>query len=221
MTIQLSCVRLSVVLVAFFGMRVGAQAPGKDPVDDAVEAFDKQIGIAKKQFDTSVQRSAETTVKRLTTLGENAARSKNDDFAARAFKEALRIDRNSSQARAFFQQRNKLDAVFTELTLEGHPLLLLAPDGREERAFYECMLGRYQSDRTWIAAVDDGDPGRWKYFQRDDSPARGGGNGRSQQWKVDELRRHRTFAGAGGWGVFVYGAGTLHQAQWTGVGRDS
>src|SRR5215212_164988 len=144
---------MAMVLAGVLTQAAHGQAGGKDPIEDAVEAFDKQIGIAKKQFDTSVARSADTTLKRLITLGDNAARNKNDDFASRAFKEALRIDRSSSQARSFFQQRNKLDAVLSELTLEWHPLVLLAPEGREERVFYECMLGKYQSDRTWIAAV--------------------------------------------------------------------
>jgi len=145
--------RAAMVLTLILAEAAYGQAGGKDQVEDAVEAFEKQVNLAKKQFDASVQRSADTTVKRLITLGDNAARNKNEDFAARAFKEVLRIDRSSSQARSFFQQRNKLDAVLSELTLEWHPLVLLAPEGREERVFYECMLGRYQSDRTWIAAV--------------------------------------------------------------------
>src|SRR5205807_9301164 len=91
--------------------------------------------------------------KRLIALGEGAARNKNDDFAGRAFKEALRIDRGNAPARSFFQQRNKLDAVLTQLTVEWQPLVLVAPEAREQQVFYECMLGRYQSDKNWIAAV--------------------------------------------------------------------
>jgi hypothetical protein len=129
-----------------------AQA-GKDPVEDAMEAFEKQVGVAKKQFDASVARNADSTIKRLVSLGEGAARNKNEDFAGRAFREVLRIDRNNAQARAFFTQRNKLDAVLTELTTEWRPLVLLAPEAREQQVFYECMLGRYQSDKKWVAGV--------------------------------------------------------------------
>jgi hypothetical protein len=147
--IQVSAVWLAALLSSVAGAQVG----GKDPVEDAVEAFDKQVGVAKKQFDASVGRTADNTVKRLISLGEGAARNKNEDFAARAFKEVLRIDRNNAQARAFFQQRNRLDGVLTELTVEWKPLVLVAPEARDQQVFYECMLGRYKCDRNWIAAV--------------------------------------------------------------------
>src|SRR6266699_2279171 len=106
------------VLVAMLPAVVLAQAGGKDPVEDAMEAFDKQVGVAKKQFDSSVARSADNTIKRLLALGDGAGRNKNDEFAARAYKEVLRLDRNNAPARLFFQQRNKLDAVLTQLTIE-------------------------------------------------------------------------------------------------------
>ena len=109
-----------------------AQA-GKDPVEDAMEAFDKQVAVAKKQFDGSVERSSQNTIKRLIALADGAARNKNDDFAGRAFKEVLRLDRNNAQARLYFQQRNKLDAVLTQLTLEWEPLVLVAPEAREQQ----------------------------------------------------------------------------------------
>jgi len=113
-----------------------AQA-GKDPVEDAMEAFDKQVAVAKKQFDGSVERSSQNTIKRLIALADGAARNKNDDFAGRAFKEVLRLDRNNAQARLYFQQRNKLDAVLTQLTLEWEPLVLVAPEARERLALAE------------------------------------------------------------------------------------
>jgi len=130
-----------------------AQAGGKDPVEDAMEGFDKQVAVAKKQFDGAVERSVQNTVKRLITLGDGAARNKNDEFAGRAFKEVLRIDRNNAPARSYFQQHNKLDAVLSELTTEWRPLVLVAPEARDQQVYYECMLGRYQTDKTWLAAV--------------------------------------------------------------------
>jgi len=154
MTIQLIRVFRGLWLLAvLLPAAAMAQAGGKDPVDDAMEAFDKQVAAAKKQFDASVGRSADNTIKRLLTLGDGAARNKNEDFAARAFKEVLRIDRNNAQARSFFQQRNKLDAVLTQLTAEWQPLVLVAPEAREQQVFYECMLGRYKSEKDWVAAV--------------------------------------------------------------------
>ena len=154
MTINLVRVFIRMCLLAALLPRAAsAQVGGKDPVEDAMEAFDKQAAAAKKQFDSSVARSADNTVKRLIALGEGAARNKNEDFAARAFKEVLRIDRANAAARAYFQQRNKLDAVLTQLTAEWKPLVLVAPEAREQQVFYECMLGRYQTDKDWIAGV--------------------------------------------------------------------
>jgi hypothetical protein len=130
-----------------------AQPAANDPVADAMENFDKQVGIAKKQFDSTVGRNVDMTVKRLMALGEGAARNKNEDFAARAFKEVLRLDRAHAQARAYFQQRNKLDVVLTALAAEWQPLVLVPPEAREERIYYECLLGRYKTDRDWTPAV--------------------------------------------------------------------
>jgi hypothetical protein len=124
-----------------------------DAVKEAVEGFDKQVAVAKKQFDTAVARSADAALKRLVTLGETAARNKNDDMAGRAFKEALRLDRANAPARAYFQQRNKLDLVLSELTVEWKPLVLVAPEAREQVVFYECMLGRYKTETNWTPAV--------------------------------------------------------------------
>jgi len=118
-----------------------------------LEAFDKQVAVAKKQYDTSVQRSVDASVKRLTTLGDTAARNKNDDLAGRAYKEILRLDRMNQQARGFFQQRNKLDPILTQLTAEWKPLVLVEPDAREQAIFYECLLGRYKTEKDWVAAV--------------------------------------------------------------------
>ena len=154
MTIRLSGFVAVICLVGLFlPQTTSAQAGGKDPVEDAMEAFDKQVAIAKKQFDSSLDRNVQNTVKRLISLGEGAAKNKNDEFAARAFKEVLRLDRNNAQARSFFAQRNMLDAVLSELTVEWQPLVLVAPEAREQQVYYECLLGRYQSDRTWLAAV--------------------------------------------------------------------
>src|SRR6267143_2867425 len=76
-----------------------AQPAANDPIQDAVDGFEKQVATAKKQFDTSIQRSADNAIKRLITLGEGAARNKNDDLGGRAFKEVLRIDRANTSAR--------------------------------------------------------------------------------------------------------------------------
>ncbi len=145
---------LSIVLVPLLLPAAGsAQPAGNDPVQDAVDAFDKQVSIAKKQFDSAVGRGAEGAIRRLVALGEAAARNKNEDFAGRAFKEALRIERANTQARAYFQERNKLDAVLTQLTAEWQPLVLVGPEAREQQVFYECMLGRYKTEKDWVAAV--------------------------------------------------------------------
>src|SRR2546421_5360840 len=130
-----------------------AQPAANDPIQDALDAFEKQATTAKKQFDSSIQRSADNTIKRLITLGDTAARNKNDDLANRAFKEVLRLDRANAAARTYFQPRNKLEEVLTQLTVEWRPLVLIAPEAREQQLFYECMLGRYKTDRDWIPAV--------------------------------------------------------------------
>jgi hypothetical protein len=145
--------RMICLLMALLGTTAFAQPAANDPVADAMDNFEKQVGIAKKQFDTAVGRNVDVTVKRLVALGEGAARNKNEDFAARAFKEVLRLDRVNAQARAFFQQRNKLDVVLTALAAEWQPLVLVPPESREQHAFYECLLGRYKTDRDWTAAV--------------------------------------------------------------------
>jgi hypothetical protein len=136
-----------------FAVLTTAAMAQNDAVKDAVEAFEKQVGVAKKQFDTAVTRSVDMTVKRLVTLGETAARNKNEEMAGRAFKEVLRIDRVNAAARAYFQQRNKLDQVLTELTAEWRPLAVVEPEAREQHIFYECMLGRYKTERNWTPAV--------------------------------------------------------------------
>ena len=76
MTIQVTRVFRGLWLLAILLPTAAmAQVGGKDPVEDAMEAFDKQVWAAKKQFDASVVRSADNTVKRLIALGEGAARN--------------------------------------------------------------------------------------------------------------------------------------------------
>ena len=70
-----------------------------------------------------------------------------------ATRDRVWIDRAHAGARGYFQQRNKLEEVLTQLTVEWKPLVLVAPEAREQQIFYECMLGRYRTDRDWTAGV--------------------------------------------------------------------
>ena len=116
MTIQVTRVFRGLWLLAILLPTAAmAQIGGKDPVEDAMEAFERQVWAAKKQFDASVARSADNTVKRLIALGEGAARNKNDDFAGRAFKEALRIER--ARPRIVTEQPHVAEAVRRDVAL--------------------------------------------------------------------------------------------------------
>ena len=132
-----------VVLAGSVGGVLGAEA-----VDSVLNRFEKQIDRARQTYNRAAQTASASAVRQLATIGKRAADAGNDEDAAEAYKEILRLNRNHGQARAYFAERGTLEQTLTQLTKEWTPAILPGAPKWEEQVFYETMLGAYNDGST-------------------------------------------------------------------------
>ena len=127
-----------VVLVGSVGGVFASEA-----IDKVLGRFEKQTDRARQTYERALQTASDSAIRQLATIGKRAVDAGNDEDAADAYKEILRLNRNYGQARAYFSERGTLEQTLTQLTREWTPAVLPGAPKWEEQVFYETMLGTY------------------------------------------------------------------------------